>query len=207
MVSADRSARRGSGSLQPQLETHHEVDPSGGIPPKRGHHRRALLGRDAVALEDLHDLRALRVGDLLDLPLLARPLARVVLHVAARGEVPAETHRDRARRDLGDPRGDDDPGRIDRAGEPGGQGERNGEAVGHADHDVAHGLARGEVLFEVRRCRHRLPSSGPPPNAPAEARRAGRAVGSRRRRAAPRAGWTRWDSRDSASPTPDGTCA
>jgi len=79
--------------------------------------RRALLGREAVRLEQIRDLHRLDIGLLLDLELLPLTLARVVFDVAAARQVATEPHRDRAGGDLGEAGGDDEPRRVDGAGD------------------------------------------------------------------------------------------
>ncbi len=48
------------------------------------------------------------------------------------------------------PGGDDDAGRRARAGNARRQRKRDGQAIGHADDDVAHGVGSGEMMFDVR---------------------------------------------------------
>src|SRR5207248_7995077 len=69
--------------------------------------------------------------------------------VAPGCQEPAEAHRDRARCDLSEPRGDEDPGGVHGAGEPGCQREGDRQAVRHPDHDVANRIAGGEVTLDV----------------------------------------------------------
>jgi len=84
---------------------------------------------------------------------LTRALDGVVLGVAPSRQVPAQAHRDRSGRDLGEARDHDDPAAA-RAREPGGQRERHREPVRHSDHHVADPIAGGEVSFDVRRSGH-----------------------------------------------------
>ena len=102
-----------------------------------------------VIMEQLGHLDQLDLGNGLNLAPLALFLGRVVLGVALGGEVAPQAHRDRAGGDLGQAGGDDDPGLVYRAGEPGRQRERDGQAVRHPDHDVADELAGGEVALDV----------------------------------------------------------
>ena len=69
--------------------------------------------------------------------------------VGAGGQVSAQTHSDGPGGDLGQSGNHDDAGVRDRAGKSGGQRERHRQAVGHADHHVAHGIGSLEVLFHM----------------------------------------------------------
>ena len=114
--------------------------------------------RQAVVGEDLLHFARFFVGDLLHLARLALPLAFVVLGIALGGQVSAQSHGDGAGGDLGQSGDDDDVAVVDRAGESGGQREGNGQAVGHADDDVADNFAGGEMAFNVRCLWHGLPA-------------------------------------------------
>jgi hypothetical protein len=72
-----------------------------------------------------------------------------VFGIAAGCEVAAEAHGDGAGGDLGEAGEDDEVG-LDDGGEAGGKGERDGEAVGQADDDVAYGCGGLEVQLVVR---------------------------------------------------------
>src|SRR5262249_30905239 len=103
----------------------------------------------------LLDLAGLDLRLLLDLELLALPLAGVVLDVALARQIAAEPHRDRAGHDLGQTGGDDHRGRIDRSREPGGPRAGHSGAIGQPYDGVADHETRGEVLLHVRRVWHR----------------------------------------------------
>ena len=113
----------------------------------------ASFGRP-YSSEQIGDFPRLLFGDLDRFALLPRELRRVVLGVRPGGEIAAEPHRDRARRDLGQTGGDDHPARVDRPRQAGREREGDRQAVGHSDHDVADRRRRGEVLFEVGSLRH-----------------------------------------------------
>ena len=80
--------------------------------------------------------------------------------VSACRQIPAQAHRNRPGGDLGQPRRDDDAARVHGPGQARRQGERDGEAVGHADDDVPDDFGGGEVLLDVRRLGHGAPWSG-----------------------------------------------
>ena len=88
---------------------------------------------------------------------LARQFAGVMLGVAPGGEVTAQAHGDRSRRDLGQSRGHDDPRRGHRAGQPCRQRKWHRQPVRHPDDNVSNDIARGEVPLDVRSLRHRRP--------------------------------------------------
>ena len=80
-----------------------------------------------------------------------------MLGVALGRQVAAQSHGDRTGGDLREPgRDDHGRGRGRDPGQPGRECERNGQPVGHADHDVADELAGGEVAFDVGGLVHRL---------------------------------------------------
>jgi hypothetical protein len=89
------------------------------------------------------------VGAVDDFVVLPGEFGGVVLDVSAGGEVAAESHGNGAGGDLGEAGDDDDVGGGD-SGETGGEGEWDGEAVGEADDDIAHGLGGLEVGLFVR---------------------------------------------------------
>ena len=140
--------------IEAELEAHHEIDPRFGPPLERGDQGRDLVLRHPVSLEDLLDLGGLDLGDGADLVHLARTLAPVVIGVAARSEVAAEPHRDRAGGDLGDAGGEDEARPRDRAGEPRREREGHRQPVGHPDHDVANERASPKVGLDMRMRRH-----------------------------------------------------
>src|SRR5262249_61739828 len=81
----DRAARQGAprvGLLESELEAQHEVAPRVRSPLQGRDDRRALLGRDAVVLQELFHFAGFDLRLLLDLELFTLPLARVVLDVA-----------------------------------------------------------------------------------------------------------------------------
>ena len=69
--------------------------------------------------------------------------------LAARRQVAAQAHRDRARDDFGQPGGHDEPARRDGARDAGGQRERDRQAVGHPQDEVADRLRPGAVALAV----------------------------------------------------------
>ena len=135
--------------FQAEFKAHHEVDPGLRIALQRSQHRRGLVALDAVGVEDLVDLLFFIPAALHDFAFFAQPLAAVVLGIAARREIAAQPHGDGPGGDLGQPRKHDDVQGIDRAGETGGEREGHGEAVRHADDDVADGVAGLEVCLMV----------------------------------------------------------
>ena len=63
--------------------------------------------------------------------------------------LPSETHGDGAGGDFGDASSEDDGRSCIGARETGGEGKRNGEAIGNADDDVTDDFTGGEMLFIV----------------------------------------------------------
>src|SRR5438093_7196362 len=78
----------------------------------------------------------------------------IVLSVALRGQITAESHGERAGGNLGEPGSHDDARRSSNSGQSGGERKRHRQTVGHSDHDVAHGFTRGEVSLSVSSLRH-----------------------------------------------------
>ena len=72
-----------------------------------------------------------------------------MLRVALRRKKSAKSHRDGAGSNFGETSCDDDMRRGNRTGDSGSQRERNSETIRHADDNIAHGLATGEMLFDV----------------------------------------------------------
>ena len=68
----------------------------------------------------------------------------------------AEAHGNRASRNLRQARNHHDVRRLHGSREPRGEGEWNGEPVGHTDHDVAHNFGGSEVVLGVVCYRHAL---------------------------------------------------
>src|SRR5262249_58651729 len=91
---------------------------------------------------------------LIDCPLFAFALFGVVVGVSLGGKVPARSHRNRSRRNLGKPGRHDNSGTVDCAGQAGGEREWNGQSVRHSNHDIANSLACCEVAFDVSGLRH-----------------------------------------------------
>ena len=94
-------------------------------------------------------------------PLLPGSFRGEVFGVRACGQVTTEAHCNRPGCDFGQPRRNDDAGRIDCAcridcaGQTRCKGERHSQTVRHADHDVPDGFRGREVLLDVRCLRHR----------------------------------------------------
>ena len=103
------------------------------------------MALDPVGVEDLIDLLLLILAAFYHFAFFPQALAAVVLGIAARGEIAAQSHGDGAGGDLRQPGEHDDVQGLDRAGEAGGQREGHGEAVGHADDDVADDVPGLEV--------------------------------------------------------------
>ena len=80
----------------------------------------------------------------------ALQLALVMLLIGARREKSAEPHGDRAGGDFRQPRQHHDRRAHLRSGKPGRQRKWNRQAVRHADDHVAHDVAGGEVVLDVR---------------------------------------------------------
>ena len=117
--------------------------------------RVALGDGQSVRMKDLGHFALFFFGNLFHFQLLALALFGVMFSVALGREIPAQAHRDRAGRNLGQARGHDDAGRGGgQAGQPGSQRKRHRQSVGHSNHDVAHGLAGSEVSLSVRSLRH-----------------------------------------------------
>ncbi len=116
-----------------------------------------VLGKPEAG-EDLLHLASLFVGNLFYLAHFALAFAFVVLGIAARGQVSAEAHGDRAGSDFRQSGDHHDMAVIDRAGEAGGQRKRNREPVGHSDDHVADDFSCGEVPLNVGRLRHLGPT-------------------------------------------------
>src|ERR1043165_4367505 len=100
-------------------------------------------------MEDLRDFAHVLVRDLDDFTFLTLAFFRVVFRVALRGEVTAQSHRNRSGSNLGEPGGDNNAGGIDGARQAGSQSKRNSQSVGHSDDDVADGFTGGKVTFDV----------------------------------------------------------
>src|SRR5438270_12640416 len=86
--------------------------------------------------------------------MLAFAFFRIVLGVALGGEITTEPHRDRTSGNLCQPRGYDNAGAVYRARQTRGQRKRDRQSVRHTDDDVAHRVARSEMLFNVSSLRH-----------------------------------------------------
>ena len=76
--------------------------------------------------------------------------------IAARSKISAQPHCDGPGGDFRKAGGQYDVRGGDGAGQPGGQSKRDRQAIGHADDDVAHGFAGGEVLLSVRGLGHKI---------------------------------------------------
>ncbi len=72
-----------------------------------------------------------------------------MLGVTPGGEVTAQPHGNGASRDFGQTPNHNQAVRAYCPRKPRGQGERNRQAIGHANNDVAHEVARREVMFGV----------------------------------------------------------
>src|SRR6185437_5793943 len=135
--------------FEAQLEAHHEIDPAllvGADGVDDGAH--VFVG-EAVAAKHFGDFLLLLVGNFDGLFDFAAALGGVMLGVGLGGEIAAESHGDGAGDDFGESRGDDDARGRNCAGESGSESERNGQAVGHADDDVANRGRGSEVLFKM----------------------------------------------------------
>jgi hypothetical protein len=155
---ADAGALR-LGLFQPQLEPHHEVHPFLLVGAQGVHGGGDDFLGQAVFAENQGDLGGLLLGHFARLALLAGQLRSVVLGVGARRQVAAQAHGNGPGGDFREPGGEDQAGVGHRARQPGGQGERHRQAVGHTDDDVADGFRGGEVLLDVRGLRHTAPFS------------------------------------------------
>lgn len=137
----------GVGGFEAELETHHEVDVLFGLLLEFGEHRRGGCARDTVVREDFVDLFGFVLGHVDDLALFAEHLGGVMLGFAVRGEIAAQAHGDRACGNFGETSEHHQVRVLERAGESGGQRERDGEAVGQADDDVPDDFAGAGVAF------------------------------------------------------------
>jgi hypothetical protein len=108
------------------------------------------------SLEDVADLFRLCLGNGFDLVFLDGPFVGVVLGVATGGKVATETHRDGACGNLGKACRDNQVGLGNGPSKASRESEGNGQAVGHADDDVADSVACREVLLNVWRHWHGL---------------------------------------------------
>ena len=138
----------GGGPFEAKLEAHHEVDPGGGVTFEGFENRRGGGAVDGVLLEDFVDLFFFVAGAVDDFVMLAGEFGGVVLDISAGGEIAAEAHGDGAGRDFGESGDDDDVG-SGYTGEAGGEGKRDGEAVGEADDNVPDGFGGFEVGLVV----------------------------------------------------------
>ena len=138
------------GLFKAELKAHHEVDPGGRVLFERIENGCGAGAVDRVLFEDLVDLFFFVAGALDDLALFALSFGHVVFGIAARGEIAAEAHGDRARSDLCKAGEDNDVRRGDGSGEAGGKSEGDSESIGEADDDVANGFSGLEVSFDVR---------------------------------------------------------
>jgi hypothetical protein len=135
--------------FQSQLKLHHKRDPILGSLPQRSHDPFALVGLDAIVSENLAHFASLRLGNRNYFLAFTYQLVVIVLGIATRGEIPAQSHRDGTGRDLGKPSRDDQPVFADRACQASSQCKRHREPVRHTDDDVAHGVAGLEMQFVV----------------------------------------------------------
>ena len=113
------------GTLQAELETHHEVDPLLRLPRHRFHDGCDVLVGDAVLAEDIRHFFHLLARNLADLLLLSPFLGSIVFGIALGSEIAAESHGNRAGGDFGQSGSDDDARLLDRPGEAGSQRERH----------------------------------------------------------------------------------
>ena len=72
-----------------------------------------------------------------------------MLRIAARRQIAAQTHGDRAGGDFRKARREDDVRRRNRTRQTGGQRKRHGQPVRHADDNVTHRFAGCEMFFEM----------------------------------------------------------
>src|SRR5271157_2541295 len=135
--------------LQAKLEAHHEVHPLLRLAGEGLDDGGAFMWCESVVGKDILHLARLLVWDLLHFAHLAQPLAFVVLGIALRGEISAQTHGDGAGGDLSQPRDDNDVAVVHRTGKPGGQREGHSQPVRHSNNDIADNVARREVTFNV----------------------------------------------------------
>jgi hypothetical protein len=89
------------------------------------------------------------------LTVFALELLGVDLRVRFLRQVAAQAHGDTAGEHLGDAGEEDDEVAGHRAAQAGGEGERHGEPVAHAQDDVAHTHALVRVFFGVQPGAHR----------------------------------------------------
>lgn len=77
-----------------------------------------------------------------------------MLDVSFRRQISAEAHGNRAGRYFRESRGDHDVCGNERSRKSGRERKRNGQTVGHPDHDVADYFIAVEMFFHVRGLRH-----------------------------------------------------
>ena len=87
--------------FEAEFETHHEIDPCGGVLLESVEYGGGGRAVDGVLLEDLVDLFLLVMGAFDDFSLFASAFGDVVFSVSAGGEVAAEAHGDGAGGYLG----------------------------------------------------------------------------------------------------------
>src|ERR1043166_8227410 len=114
---------------------------------------------ETIRVKHLRHLTHLLFRDFNHFALFTFPLFDVMLRITFRGEIAAETHRDRACGNLSESGGHDYAGAVDCTSQPRRQSKRNRQSVRHADYNVADCFARGEVSFDVTCLRHFLDSS------------------------------------------------
>lgn len=127
--------------FEAEFESHHEVDPGGGVLLECGEDGRSAGAIDGVLLENHVDFFFFVVGSLDDLTLFSLALGDVVLDVSTSGEVSAKTHGDGAGGDFSQAREDHDVRGGNSTRETGGESEGDGKAVREADYDVADGFS------------------------------------------------------------------
>ena len=120
----------------------------------RVHDGRQQVFGQAVFPQDFGDLGDFLFGHFVGFSFLPDSLGFEVFGVGSSGQVAAQSHRDRPGSDFGQARRDDDSARRHGARQARCESKRNGEAVRHADHDVADGRRGGEVFLDVDSLRH-----------------------------------------------------
>jgi hypothetical protein len=112
-------------------------------------------------VQDLPDFGTLGFRNLLDFGFLSLELGSVVFEIRARGEIAAEPHGERARRDLGETSRNDYGRRGHRSGKTRRESERDGKPIRQADDNVSDESRGEKVLFDMRRRRHGPPEVEP----------------------------------------------
>src|SRR6185312_10903542 len=122
------------------------------------HNGRALMRGKPVVLEDEADFRLFLLRDLFDLAFFASALLLVMLRIAACRQVASQSHGNGAGGNFSQASNHNQAGVLYRSRKPGSQGKGNSEAVGHADYNIAHRIAGGEMRFRMQNSRQSVTS-------------------------------------------------